>query len=75
MGWRLRPSKPLDRSLGISDSAAQTESDLIIIGGYNQHPLFAPRTSLDDLMRITGPLLLPLSDDRSPLQLHAIQYS
>jgi hypothetical protein len=50
-------SGPIARA--ISDSAAQTESELIIIGGYNQHPLFAPRTSLDDLMRITEvPLLI-----------------
>ena len=43
----------------ISESAANSESDLIIIGGYNQHPLFAPKTSLDQLMRIsTHPLLI-----------------
>ncbi len=43
----------------ISESAAKSGSDLIIIGGYNQHPLFAPKTSLDQLMRISvHPLLI-----------------
>jgi nucleotide-binding universal stress UspA family protein len=43
----------------ILDSARQTQSDLIITGGYNQHPLFAPKTSLDKLMRISDlPLLI-----------------
>lgn len=43
----------------ICDAASQTESELIITGGYNQHPLFAPRTSLDQLMRISElPLLI-----------------
>jgi hypothetical protein len=43
----------------IAESAAKSGSDLIIIGGYNQHPLFAPKTSLDQLMRISEyPLLI-----------------
>ncbi len=43
----------------IRDSASQTQSDLIITGGYNQHPLFAPKTALDQLMRISElPLLI-----------------
>jgi hypothetical protein len=43
----------------IAESATKSGSDLIIIGGYNQHPLFAPKTSLDQLMRISEhPLLI-----------------
>jgi nucleotide-binding universal stress UspA family protein len=43
----------------IHDSALKTESDLIITGGYNQHPLFAPKSSLDQLIRISEiPLLI-----------------
>jgi nucleotide-binding universal stress UspA family protein len=43
----------------IHDSALKTESDLIITGGYNQHPLFAPKGSLDQLIRISEiPLLI-----------------
>jgi hypothetical protein len=43
----------------INESATESGSDLIIIGGYNQHPLFAPKTSLDRLMRISEhPLLI-----------------
>jgi hypothetical protein len=43
----------------IRDSAWETQSDLIITGGYNQHPLFAPKTSLDQLIRISElPLLI-----------------
>jgi hypothetical protein len=43
----------------IAESAARSGSGLIIIGGYNQHPLFAPKTSLDQLMRISEhPLLI-----------------
>jgi len=43
----------------IRDSALKTQSDLIITGGYSQHPLFAPKSSLDQLMRISEhPLLI-----------------
>jgi nucleotide-binding universal stress UspA family protein len=43
----------------IHDSALKTESDLIITGGYNQHPLFASKSSLDQLIRISEiPLLI-----------------
>ena len=43
----------------INESATESGSELIIIGGYNQHPLFAPKTSLDQLMRISEhPLLI-----------------
>ncbi|HEY5706036.1 MAG TPA: universal stress protein [Terrimicrobiaceae bacterium] len=43
----------------IRDSAARARCDLIIMGGYSQHPLFAPKTSLDELLRTTShPLLI-----------------
>jgi nucleotide-binding universal stress UspA family protein len=43
----------------IRDSALKTQSDLIITGGYSQHPLLSPKSTLDQLMRISEhPLLI-----------------
>jgi len=43
----------------ILDTASKTQSDLIVMGGYNQHPLFAPKSALDQIMRISEhPLLI-----------------
>jgi nucleotide-binding universal stress UspA family protein len=54
---RFESSGPIAQA--ICDSASETQSDLIITGGYNQHPLFAPKTSLDELMRISElPLMI-----------------
>ncbi|HEY5811394.1 MAG TPA: universal stress protein, partial [Terrimicrobiaceae bacterium] len=50
-------SGPIVRAITLS--AAKTESNLIIIGGYSQHPLLSPKSSLDELMRISEhPLLI-----------------
>ena len=37
----------------IRDSAMKAQCDLILIGGYSQHPLIAPKNSLDELLRIS----------------------
>jgi nucleotide-binding universal stress UspA family protein len=43
----------------ISDSAVEAQCDLIIMGGYSHHPLIAPKSSLDELLRISGhPVLI-----------------
>jgi nucleotide-binding universal stress UspA family protein len=43
----------------ISDSAVEAQCNLIIMGGYSHHPLFAPKSSLDELLRISGrPVLI-----------------
>jgi nucleotide-binding universal stress UspA family protein len=37
----------------IHDAAMKAECDLILIGGYSQHPLLAPKSALDELLRVT----------------------
>ena len=37
----------------IHEAAVKAECELIIIGGYGQHPLLAPTNSLDKLLRIS----------------------
>jgi nucleotide-binding universal stress UspA family protein len=43
----------------IRESAIKAQCDLIITGGYSQHPLLAPKSSLDELLRIAShPVLI-----------------
>jgi nucleotide-binding universal stress UspA family protein len=43
----------------IRESAIKAQCDLIIAGGYSQHPLLAPKSSLDELLRISShPVLI-----------------
>ncbi|MFZ0709983.1 MAG: hypothetical protein WAM53_08085 [Terrimicrobiaceae bacterium] len=43
----------------IRESALKAECDLIVTGGYSQHPLLSPKSSLDDLLRLTSlPVLI-----------------
>ena len=43
----------------IHDSAVKAQCDLIITGGYTQHPLFEPKSSVDELLRISSlPVLI-----------------
>jgi hypothetical protein len=43
----------------IRESAIKARCDLIITGGYSQHPLLAPKSSLDELLRSSGhPILI-----------------
>jgi nucleotide-binding universal stress UspA family protein len=50
-------SGPIARA--IRDSAVEARCGLVLMGGYSQHPLIAPRNSLDELLRITGtPVLI-----------------
>jgi nucleotide-binding universal stress UspA family protein len=37
----------------IRDAAISAQCDIIIIGGYSQHPLLAPKSSLDQLLRVS----------------------
>ena len=37
----------------IRDSAVEAKCDVIVTGGYSHHPLFGPKSSLDELLRIT----------------------
>jgi nucleotide-binding universal stress UspA family protein len=37
----------------IRNGAMKAQCDLIIIGGYSQHPLLAPKNSLDELLRLS----------------------
>ena len=37
----------------IHDSAVKAQCDLIITGGYSEHPLFAPGSFLNELLRIS----------------------
>ena len=38
----------------IRDAAAKAECDIVLIGGYSQHPLLAPKSALDELLRLTA---------------------
>jgi nucleotide-binding universal stress UspA family protein len=43
----------------IRDAAIKAQCDLILIGGYSQHPLVALRNALDELLRLTQtPLMI-----------------
>jgi nucleotide-binding universal stress UspA family protein len=50
-------AKPLEASgpiaKAIRDAAAKAECDIILIGGYSQHPLLAPKNALDELLRLS----------------------
>ena len=37
----------------IRDSAVEAKCDVIVTGGYSHHPLFGPKSPLDELLRIT----------------------
>ncbi|MGA7901180.1 MAG: universal stress protein, partial [Terrimicrobiaceae bacterium] len=37
----------------IRNAATKAECELILIGGYSQHPLLAPKNALDELLRLT----------------------